>query len=160
MNQHQLHGAATQVILGTGQQASHVLRLMEWMGWPAKMCSFSMIPIRQGTRNGREERLSAIVVLGSRVARVRYPTFRKAIDAAVALCSFINPSYVIAPSKKIGVNALFMPRCVFSPGPTVGSQCSLFSNVRVEDDCQIGDNVMMRPGVGLSGSVAEPRWEG
>jgi hypothetical protein len=26
----------------------------------------------------------------------------------------------------------------------------------VENDCQIGDNVMMGPGVGLSGSVAEP----
>ena len=158
-----------QVILGAGQQAGHVLRLLEWMGlpwqdvllfddcYPAKNQGALGLPIHGTLDAGialcRQDRLATMVALGSRVAAVRYATFRKAVEAGVRLCSLIHPSCVIAPSAKIGVNALLMPGCVVSSGSTVGSLCSFFSNVSVEHDCQIGDNVMMGPGVSLSGSV-------
>lgn len=145
------------------------MRLMEWMGlpwqdvllfddcYPMKNHGAQSLPIHgtldEGIAHCRQDRMTAMVALGSRVAAVRYATFRKAVDAGVELSSLIHPSCVIAPSAKIGSNALFMPGCVVAPGSIVGSLCSFFSNVSVEHDCRIGDNVMMGPGASLSGSV-------
>ncbi len=46
-----------------------------------------------------------------------------------------------------------MPKCVICPGTSVGSVSCFFSNVTVEHDCSVGENVSVGPGSSLSGFV-------
>lgn len=109
--------------------------------------------LKDGIAHCASSGLLAMVALGSKVAALRYATYRKLNDSGVRLPSLIHPSCLIAPSARLGNNVILMPGCVIGSGVTVGSMCCLFSSVTIEHDTVIGDNVVFGPGVVVSGFV-------
>jgi sugar O-acyltransferase (sialic acid O-acetyltransferase NeuD family) len=156
-------------IFGAGKQAGHILFLLEWMGLPWKDCLLfddaypqrksgaRDLPIagtlQAGIDHCHQNKIPAIVALGTRVAAIRYQAFQKARSAGINLVNLVHPSCVIAPTATIGQNVVMMPNCVICPGTVVGSLACLFSSVTVEHDCRIGDDVVIGPGTALSSFV-------
>jgi UDP-3-O-[3-hydroxymyristoyl] glucosamine N-acyltransferase len=61
----------------------------------------------------------------------------------------IHPSAVIDPTAKIGDNVSVGPHCWVGPKSTIGAGTRLICNVSIGADVEIGDKVLVHPGVSI-----------
>ena len=161
--------APPRVLFGAGRQAGHALNLLESMGqpWQDVVLFDDAYPqlhagprgrpvlgtLEQGVEYCVQQRLPALVALGSKAGARRYAIFRALARHGVALANIIHPSCSIGPSARFGRNVMMMPGCVVAANVSIGSMCCLFSSVTLEHDVTVGDNVVFGPGVVASGCV-------
>lgn len=158
---------APRFIFGAGEQADHVLRLLEWAGssidgielfddgFPAKRRGAANRPVVGTIADG--ERVCALlrepahIAIGSKGAAFRYGLYQRLKAAGVPFITVISPLAHVAPTARIGENVVVMPGCVLSKSVRVGSLCALFATVTLEHDTEVEDNVFIGPGATTAG---------
>jgi sugar O-acyltransferase (sialic acid O-acetyltransferase NeuD family) len=158
---------APRFIFGAGEQADHVLRLLEWMGaridgielfddgFPAKERGAAGLPvigtIADGERicGGRREPVH--IAIGTKGAAFRYALYLRLKAAGVSFVSVVSPLAHVAPTAQMGENVVVMPGCVLSKNVSVGCVSTLFANVTLEHDTEVGENVFIGPGAVTAG---------
>jgi sugar O-acyltransferase (sialic acid O-acetyltransferase NeuD family) len=158
------------IIFGAGEQADHVIRLLESMGadvnklvlfddgYPARRSGPAGRPIcgriDDGLRACRERPSQpAIVAIGTKGAAFRYGVFRRLIAAGISIPSVIHPRANVAPTVVLGQNCIIMPGCTLAKQVAIGAMCCLFSSVTLEHDTTVGDNCFLGPAVVTAGHV-------
>ncbi|MBI3711058.1 MAG: hypothetical protein HY246_25725, partial [Proteobacteria bacterium] len=113
MSEQAIQASVPSVLLGAGKQSEHVLRLVQWVGlptgdivlfddaYPQNSAGALGNPVRgtlkQGLAWAEENKLPAMVALGSRYGGLRYATFRRLVMAGVAIPSVVHPTSLISP---------------------------------------------------------------
>ena len=59
----------------------------------------------------------------------------------------IGPLVVIGDDAIIGKNSVIEAGCIIGPNSKMGTACHLHARVTMENNCQIGNNVILHPGV-------------
>ena len=72
-------------------------------------------------------------------------------SAQIASSARVSAKVVVGAQTSIGENTTLMPGCVIMDRVTIGRDCLVHANCVIREDCQIGDRVILQPGVVIGG---------